>query len=97
MKVKDILMKRRGGDRECVEVLLAMHEHGIEAVNVACELAISEQIVSRDYIINALHRLRPTAQPQTVTTPSNLKLKQEPTNNCHHYNSLLTEVSYAIH
>lgn len=97
LKVKNILMKRRGGDRECVDVLLAMSEHGIEAVSVACELAITEQVVSRDYIINALHRLRPTAQPQAISSPVELTLKEEPTSNCHKYNLLLTGASHAIH
>ena len=83
LKVKGILMKRRGGDRECVEVLLAMSEHGIEAVSVACELALTEQVVSRDYILNALHRLRPTAHPKATTTPAGLILKEKPTSNCH--------------
>jgi len=97
LKVKSILMKRRGGDRECVEVLLAMSEHGIEAVSVSCELAITEHVVSRDYILNALHRLRPTAHPQATTTPAGLILKEEPTSNCHKYNLLLTGANHAIH
>ena len=97
LKVKNILMKRRGGDRECVDVLLAMSEHGVEDVAIACELAITEQVVSRDYIINALHRLRPTAQPQATTIPSTLKLKEEPTSNCHKYNLLLTGAGHAVH
>lgn len=97
LTVKNILMKRKGGDRECVDILLAMSENGVENVNVACELAITDHSVSRDYIINALHRLSPTAQPQAITTPINLKLKEEPTGNCNKYNLLLTGASYAIH
>ena len=97
LKVKSILMKRRGGDRECVEVLLAMSEHGIEAVSVACELALTEHVVSRDYILNTLHRLQATAHPQTMTTAAGLILKEEPTSNCHKYNLLLTGAKHAIH
>ncbi len=97
LKVKDTLMKRKGGDRECVSILLAMNEHGIEAVNVACELAISDQVVSRDYIINILNRLRPTNNFTSIETPIGLQLKQEPTADCQKYNRLLTEVSYVVH
>jgi transposase len=97
LQVKDTLMQRKGGDRECVGVLLAMSEHGIEAVSVACELAITDKAINRDYIINALHRLRLTTQPQATAAPATLTLKEEPTSNCHKYNSLLTGVSHVIH
>ena len=74
-----------------------MGEHGIEAVNVACELALTEQMVNRDYILNALHRLRPTAHPKVTPSPAGLALKEEPTSNCHKYNLLLTGANHAIH
>lgn len=97
LQVKNILMKRKGGDKECAEILLTMTEHGIEAVNVACELAITENTVNRDYIINTLHRLRQTSIPQPLDISDKLQLKQEPTNNCHQYNFLIPGAMNAIH
>lgn len=97
LKVKDILLRRKGGDKECVDILLAMGEYSVEAVSVACELAMTDKVVSRDYIINILSRLRPTATHQSIETPVTLRLKQEPLANCHQYNLLLTEVSNVIH
>lgn len=97
LKVKEILLKRKGGDKECVDILLRMNEHGVEAVSVACELAITEKVFSRDYVINILNRLRPTAEKQAIETPVTLQLRQEPIANCYRYNLLLTEVSHAIH
>ena len=97
LKVKDTLMKRKGGDRECAEVLSAMSEHGVEAVKVACELAIEDKVITRDYILNAINRLRPSSKPQEVEIPMALKLQMEPIANCHQYNQLLMEVPNVIH
>ena len=78
LAVKDQLLKRKGGDRECVAILGAMLEHGVEAVEVACELALSDKTVSKDVILNILNRLRKQAQPQTMETSVALKLSIEP-------------------
>lgn len=97
LKVKNSLMQRSGGDRECVAILLAMNEYGIEAVSVACELALTEKVISRDYIINLLNRLHPTGRPDAIETPVELKLQQEPLANCKKYNLLLTETTHVLH
>ena len=59
-KVKRSLMTRLGGDRQCVRVLLAIAHHGLEAVTVACDLALEDKVISADYILNLLGRLTPT-------------------------------------
>lgn len=97
LKVKNSLMKRSGGDRECVTVLLAMSEYGVEEVNIACELALAEKVIGSNYIINILNRLHPASNPETIETPVELRLRQEPTANCHKYNRLLTESCHVIH
>lgn len=94
-KVKAQLLKRKGGDKECVAILTAMREHGVETVEVACELALSDKTVSRDAILNILSRLRDERQPNDIETPVTLRLIHEPTANCAHYNRLLQEVSHA--
>ena len=50
--VRESLMKKTGGDKQCVAVLLSISQHGLEAVNVACELALTDKAVSADYILN---------------------------------------------
>lgn len=92
-KVRQLLMKKQSGDKQCVAVLLAITQHGIEAVNVACELALTEQIISADYIINVLNRLQATEEPEAMSVPLHLTLKNEPMSNCGQYDVLLRGVA----
>lgn len=96
-KTREILMKQRGGDKQCVAILLAISQHGLEAVNVACELALTDKVVSADYILNVLGRLHPTPLAVTVPTPDNLKLRQEPKSDCSRYDVLLRGIAHGIH
>ena len=96
-KVREKLMKRLGGDRQCVHILQSIQTHGMEAVIVACELALSDNVISSDYILNLLHRLRSTSPHPPLSIPDNLKLESEPQADCQRYDNLLTEISYAIH
>ena len=90
-------MKQRGGDKQCVAILLAISRHSLEAVNVACELALTDKVVSADYILNVLGRLHPTPLAVTVPTPDNLKLRQEPKSDCRRYDALLRGIAHGIH
>jgi transposase len=96
-KIRAQLMKQPGGDAECVKILQAIVRDGLEAVTVACELALNDGMIRSDYVLNLLSRLRPTPSLQVVETPATLKLHQEPIANCQRYNSLLSEASYATH
>jgi transposase len=95
--IRGYLMKRKGGDKQCVALLLAIQDHGLEAVTVACELAISDNVMSSDYILNLLNRLRPTPVIPAIFTPDTLQLQCEPEANCNRYNLLLQGTSHAIH
>lgn len=95
--VREHLMKHTGGDKQCVALLLAVQDHGLEAVTVACEFAISDKVLSTDYIFNLLNRLRPNPTPPAIQTPENLRLQCEPEANCQRYNTLLKGNSYAVH
>ena len=96
-KIRESLMKKKGGDKQCVAILLSISQHGLDAVNVACELALTEQVISADYILNVLGRLHPTPPPITIVTPDYLKLKQEPLSNCNRYDELLRGGAHGIH
>jgi transposase len=87
-KVRDHLMKKKGGDRQCVSILQAFQEHGVEAVSVACDLALSEQVISSDYILNVLNRLKSSGKQEPIPTPDTLKLQVEPEANCGRYEAL---------
>lgn len=96
-KVRETLMGKRGGDKQCVAILLAISQHGLEAVTVACELALTDRIVSADYILNLLGRLHPTPELVPVATPDNLQLQHEPESNCSRYDVLLQGGAHVIH
>ena len=58
-EIKKRLCARPGGDRQFVNILATIAEDGIDAVNVACELAIEANAVGDSYVLNALNRLKP--------------------------------------
>ena len=91
-KVETILMKRKGGDKDYAQILLAIKAHGMEAVEVACSLALSDNVVNKDVILNIINRLRDGVQPEEIETPVTLALKQEPHADCTQYNKLLKEI-----
>ena len=96
-KIREALMKKTGGDKECVAVLLSISQHGLEAVNVACDLALNDKVISADYILNVLSRLQPTPPQMVITTPAHLTLKIEPLSDCNRYDELLRGVAHGIH
>ncbi|KZL15454.1 hypothetical protein PsAD37_04313 [Pseudovibrio sp. Ad37] len=40
--IKDHYMDSKGGDREFVDLLMLVQDHGIEMVEAACELAVEQ-------------------------------------------------------
>lgn len=91
-KVESILMERKGGDKDYAQILLAIKAHGMETIDVACSLALSDNIVNKDVILNIINRLRTDVQPEGIETPVTLTLKQEPNSDCMKYNKLLKEI-----
>lgn len=92
--VKEKLLKSPQGDRAFVEVLLAMRQHGMDVVAVACELALEAGAVSAPVIINQVHRLLTPLRPTQVGVPTGLALRTEPRADCARYDSL-REVCHA--
>ena len=83
------LMKLSGGDRQFVAILAAIPVEGAEAVTVACELALEAGVISADYVLNTLHRLKATPDTPVVETPDRLRLKEEPQADMARYDRLL--------
>ena len=77
-------------------ILATIAEDGIEAVNVACELALEANAISDSYVLNALNRFKP--QPPTSKSSrrhSDCKLKDEPKADVARYDRLLKKLAVA--
>jgi hypothetical protein len=93
--MKDRLLRKPGGDRQFVTILAVIAEDGIEAVNVACELALDANAISDDYVLNALNRFKPQPSTEVLDTPKRLKLKDEPKADVARYDALLKKLAVA--
>lgn len=93
--VRSCLLKQPKGDRAFVEVLLAMREHGADAMETACALALESGTCSASVILNHLHRLiSPVRLDTPVNVPTALRLSHEPVADCSRYDRL-REVAHA--
>ncbi len=95
LEMKDRLLTKPAGDRQFVTILASIAEDGIEAVSVACELALEANAISDDYVLNALNRFKPQPPTGVVEAPTRLKLKDEPQANVARYDALLKKLAVA--
>lgn len=72
------LLKREGGDCTMAEVLSVTPAHGVEAVQVAVELAVSAGRPSGEHVMNILARLKSPDSMPTVDTPLMLSQESQP-------------------
>jgi transposase len=91
LRMKELLLRKPGGDRQFVQILNCIAGDGLEAVTVACELALEGGNPSADVVLNALNRLKP--QPSPASIPTTLKLKEEPRADVARYDRLLRKLS----
>ena len=56
-KIKHHYMAGKGGDREFVDLLLLAQDHGINMAEMACELAVEQNILRLPAIINLINQL----------------------------------------
>ena len=77
-KIKELYGEEQGGDRDFVELLLMVCEHGIEAIDMACDLALTQKTTRLPMIINLINQLvepmsdplpEPDKYPQLQTPP----------------------------
>ena len=94
-EMKDRLCAKSGGDRQFVTILASIAEDGIEAVSVACELALEASAISDSYVLNALNRFKQEPLPAVVEAPQRLKLKEEPKADVARYDVLLKKLAMA--
>ena len=87
-KIKSRYMDTKGGDRDFVELLMLVQEHGMEAVEMACDLAVEQNTLRLPAIINLVNQLiEPVIDPlpQTHTYP---QLQEAPQADCKRYEQL---------
>lgn len=90
--VRDRILKQPKGDGAFVELLMLAGEAGLDALEVACELALESGIVSAAIVLNELRRLVAPGTPSAlVNLPDGIVLHQEPLANCQRYDSLRGE------
>jgi len=88
--VRDRILKQPKGDRAFVELLMLAGEAGLDALTVACELALESGIVSAPIVMNELRRLiAPHLPKMAISVPNEIALTTEPMANCQRYDYLL--------
>jgi transposase len=95
LELRDRVLKKPGGDRQFVTVLNAIRTDGLEAVAVACKLALEAGTPTADYVLNALNRFKPQPMIKPVPTPAELQLKEEPRADVGRYDTLLKKLVLA--
>jgi transposase len=76
------------GERQMVDILVAVLTDGLAAVEAACRSALDQGVHSSDVIINILARSREVGAPLTILTPKALRLVHAPQANCSRYDGL---------
>jgi transposase len=94
--VWDSLKRFPDWDRQMAAILSAIPEYGIEAVAVACEIALEQGTVSQVVILNYLARLHDAPPVPSVAPPEKFILSLPPQADCTRYDRLLRRgVCYA--
>jgi hypothetical protein len=91
-KVWEALRRYPDWDRQMSVILSTIPRYGIEAVGIACEMALEENAVSQGVILNYLTRLTEEAQAASIPVPEKLKLSQDAGAGCKVYDTLLEGV-----
>lgn len=90
--VRDQILKQPKGDSAFVDLLLLAGETGLEALEMACELALESGVTSAAIVMNELRRLMTPHRENTLTdVPEGIVLHHEPIADCHRYDSLRGE------
>lgn len=87
-RILESCLKQKGGDKAFVELLLVTRPHGLDPLEVACDLALRQGLAAPSVVLNHLHRLIEPAPPVPIETPDRLRLDQEPRADCGRYDQL---------
>lgn len=82
-------------DRQFVGILHAVVLYGLDAVAEACSQALAMRTVSKEVILNLVHRHLDRGSMLPIEPPSHLTLREQPVADCRRYDRLLKEGPYA--
>lgn len=88
-QVRNRLLQQSQGDRAFVDCLLLAREHGLDALEAACELALETGVVTGSLIQNEMRRLTEPSRPKELNAGHRLQLEMEPQANAQRYDHLL--------
>jgi hypothetical protein len=86
--LQSILLQRKGGDKEMVEVLSLVLHHDETLVEQAITMALDAGNPSKQHVMNCLSRILSPAPVEPVPASTALKLVTEPTSDTSRYDSL---------
>ena len=95
-KVWEVLQRYPDWDRQMSTILSMVPRYGLEAVGIACEMAIEEKTVSQSVILNYLTRLTEESQTASIQVSDKLKLLKEQRSDCTVYDGLLRGESCCV-
>ncbi|GAB5451614.1 MAG: hypothetical protein Hals2KO_19420 [Halioglobus sp.] len=88
-------LKRPGGDRDFVELLLLAQQYDLQTINRACERALQDGTGQLSTITNLVHRLTEQQLPAPLNMANYPGLTTLPEANYQRYDSLVQEKTYA--
>ena len=86
--LKQQYLKRPRGDKDFVQLLLLIQQHGMDTVVTACELALEQRTTQLSAIVNLIHRLTEPNKQSPVDDSPYPQLQQPPIADCDRYNQL---------
>lgn len=93
-RVRARLARFADGNRQFVAILSAVADHGLSAVAQACREGLAQNAVSREVILNLLHRGLDKGDSPPARVPAHLALDREPAADCGRYDLLLKEARH---
>jgi transposase len=87
-RVRRKLAGTNDGDRQMVDILVAVLTDGLPAVEAACAEALAHSVHSADVVLNILARQRDPTPAVAIDTPAALTLRHPPLSDCSRYDSL---------
>ncbi len=87
-KIKVLYMNVTGGDRDFVELLMMVQEYGIEAVEMACDLALEQKTTRLPMIINLINQLVERMSDPLPNADLYPQLQTPPLADCKRYEQL---------
>jgi transposase len=94
-RIRDRYLKQPGGDRDFVELLLLAQQYGLEIINKACEMALTDGTGHLATVINRVHRLTDQPQEAPLNAANHPPLSTLPEANCRRYDTLVKETAHA--